>query len=174
MNCRSRVRILGVMLVLLLAACSSPDPMLAALRDTRPAPGAARLVIYYPAKIVGSDGRVEVKFGEDQACLLDGGSYLVRDVMPGKQQIGFSFCGIRGISYLQINVATGMKYYIRVQPYDSSITGVLSGYPTEYVPENEPEKIHKGPFQIERIDEPDALSELKSMKYISRNGAGQQ
>jgi len=121
----------------------------------------ARMVILYPAPIIGSNGMVQIKGNDARSCDLKSGSYAVRDIAPGDETLVFSFCGIPAISALRLKAVAGQKYYIRIRPYDSSFRGILSGYPSEYVPPGAP--AHKGPFAIERLDEPQALSELRSL-----------
>lgn len=148
--------------MLLIAGCASnSDAKLDSLRDAPLAAGTARLIVYYPGKVIGTDGALRITMNENnrQACDLRPDGYLVNDIPAQPQALAFSFCGMRGISLLHLEPTAGEKYYIRIKPYDSSLTGMLSGYASEYVPPNAPP--HGGPFTIERVDEASALKELK-------------
>jgi hypothetical protein len=176
-----------------LAGCASgDDPGSRALHAPVPE-GMARLVIFYPGKVIGSDGRLQITFDAFKSCHLDSGGYLVRDLSPGDKTIAISFCGMPGVSYLKLYAVEGEKYYIRVVPYDSSFTGILSGYPSEAVPEAPPashkgssgkssapsvepapapegQPPHKGPFLIEREEEAAALKALSSLQFSPESG----
>jgi hypothetical protein len=151
------------------AACASPpDPAVTALH-TPAQPAVARVVVLYPAPVMGSNGMVQVKWNDTQSCDLESGSYLIREVVPGEEVIAFSFCGIAGTSRFNLKADEGKTYYIRILPYDSSFRGIVSGYPTEFPPKTQsPPLLDRGPFKIERINEAEAFKELKSLKPTRR------
>jgi hypothetical protein len=153
--------LLAVLATAFMAACSPHEDAAQLLRDTPLPPGTARLVIAYPSKVAGTDGAMHVDLDGMQSCELPAGNYLVKDVPAGEKTVGMTFCGLPGISYLKLNAVAGQRYYVQVLPYDSSFTGMLSGYPSEYVPKDAPP--HKGPFLIEAQDEAVAFEALRSL-----------
>lgn len=186
----SCLRLLPALLACLacLAGCAPEDDGGLALMHAPLPEGKARVVLYYPGKFIGSDGRLQIVFDTVKSCQLNSESYLVKDVPAGEKNIAISFCGMPKISYVKLIAVAGERYYIRILPYDSSVTGILSGYPGESVPETQPfvprqaathnqpvipappAADHKGPFLIERVDEAAALEVLSSMHFSKDTG----
>ncbi len=118
----------------------------------------------------------QIKLDDFQTCKLKSGSYLVKEIAPGKQSIAVLFCGMPGVSHLYMKAVAGETYYIRITPYDSSFTGIISGYPSENIPTDTPvhkqssviknqdgSLVHEGPFAIERLDKAVALEALRPL-----------
>jgi hypothetical protein len=147
-----------------LAACSSaPDPALAGLRDTAPRAGMARIVVFTPPYIIGGD-ILSVELNGVASCGLRPGTFLVREVEPGEEHLKFSFCSMAATPPYSVTAVAGKTYYIRVTPYDSSMTGILSGYPHENGPYDA--KPHTGTFEVTFLKEPEALAELAKLKKV--------
>jgi hypothetical protein len=121
----------------------------------------AQLVIFYPNPLIGTGSPVQVRIQDMGWCELKSGSYIIRNAAPGNQIIAFSMCGSAVISRAALKVSPGERYYIQVTPYDSSLLGVMSDYPSENVPPNSPP--HKEPLEIKRVDEGTALQKLQSL-----------
>lgn len=159
---RVRTFLSVTLLVFLCAGCSHPLPLSPALQAPLK-PDWARLVILYPAPIMGSNGMVQVKYNARQSCDMEAGSYIVRDVIAGDTTLAFSFCGLPGISKLDLKTIAGQTYYMRILPYDSSVRGMISGYPSEFPSPAIP--VSKNPFKIEQLDAATAREAIKTMSY---------
>jgi hypothetical protein len=165
------LKIISVLLaVAILFSCAAPP---AIAPDAPPAAGMGRLVLYYPAyafsdpALLFRKDKLDIGVASAHDCLLESGSYLVRDVAAGKQIIAISRCGALSTSRGAVYVTAGQTYYIRIMPYDSSITGIISGYPSEVV---EPDaKPHTGPVEIKNMDAATALADIQSLKRVTGN-----
>ena len=152
--------------LLIFAACSSapPDKALVALRTQPVQPGHARLIVYMPKRYVGTGNGIQFELDGKRVCDLQAGEYFVREITPLTHDFSFSYCGTRNLTHVTLLAQEGHKYYLRVMPYDSSLTGRLSGYPTDVVEPGEDAHIN-GPFQVKQVDEATALKALESLTY---------
>ena len=147
--------------LMLLAACGQkPDD-----RSWQTAPvaaGDARLVLFYPPKSVGTDGDIDVGLNGNEACRLAPGTYWVGSAPAGNILLRLTYCGMPGVTRASVTADAGQTYYLRITPYDSSLTGIWSGYPSENVPDGA--DAHQGPFHIIRVGEAAALKELEGYR----------
>lgn len=178
------------MIVLVTAACSgSPEIVHDSLPDLlMPKPGMAKLVVYSPHSYVWSNITANIGLGGTTGCKLKNSTFALYDVTPGQLYVSASLCNGNGVSVLKIQIEPGQKYYVQVIPNDPSLAGVIagSGVPTTKNPKlEEPSdrevisgKVTQKPeimqthaegtaFQIDLIDEQQAIRQLHTLKMLS-------
>jgi hypothetical protein len=176
---------------LLLSGCSAEKPAYSAdsLHDMlRPKEGMAKLAVYYPTSRIWSGTVADVTVEGAEACRLRSGSFMLRDIPPGKTPVFISLCNGNGVTRMMLYADAGQTYFLQVVPYDKSVSGLIAGHGlqmTENPPENE--SLHLPPkltgaaleanerrkthaegtaFYLDRMEEPYALKQMESLQLV--------
>ena len=167
---RTRITTVGIItLFLMFTGCSNPIPTYNADTLTTmlaPQPGMAKLVVFYPYSYTWSGTVADVK-DSGQGCRLKSGSFILRDIAPGKQTVSVTQCNGNEISTFILIARAGRKYYLQVIPNDKSVAGRLAQYNSNVKLATGDAHVEGSAFYLDMVDESYAAGFLPWEKQVT-------